>query len=230
MSRSPIGWRILFRISLQRNRPLGRSRLLRSRRAARSIASSRRSQRQRPRPIGAAIDDSLPLVGPALAPTLLAPILQDALSAAKINEALELGTGAPPQTSLPAVAPPQTSLPAASSTSPALHFPSPRTGHLALLTPRTGPLALLTPSPPSSFGAAPIAAGDEKPSPPPIAPPPTAPSPSGSPSGSSGPIFIPLAALTVLVALLAPALLRRLREGPGIPVPTPFVCALERPG
>ena len=180
--------------------------------------------------IGAAIDHSLPLVGPALAPTLLAPTLQDALSAAKINEALELGTGAPPQTSLPAVAPPQTSIPAASSTSPAVHFPSPRTGHLALLTPRTGPLAILTPSPPSSFGAAPVAAGDQKPSPPPIAPPPTAPSPSGSPSGSSGPIFIPLAALTVLVALLAPALLRRLREGPGIPVPTPFVCALERPG
>ena len=44
--------------------------------------------------IGAAIDHSLPLVGPALAPTLLAPTLQDALSAAKINEALELGTGA----------------------------------------------------------------------------------------------------------------------------------------
>ena len=200
-------------------------------------------------PIGAAIDDSLPLIGPALAPTL-----QSALSAVGIDETLDLGTGVlapvlnglkeavrplqglavpPSPAALPVPpigpgpgapwsppAPPQTSLPGASSTSLALHFPSPR----------TGPLALLTPTPSSSFGVAPVAAGDEKPSPPPIAPPPTAPSPSGSPSGSSGPIFIPLAALTVLVALLAPALLRRLREGPGIPVPTPFVCALERPG
>ena len=48
--------------------------------------------------------------------------------------------------------------------------------------------------------------------------------------GSGGPIFIPFAALLALLALVAQAILRRLGEVPGFRPPTPFVCALERPG
>ena len=49
-------------------------------------------------------------------------------------------------------------------------------------------------------------------------------------SGSGATIFIPIAALLALLALASPAILRRLREPPDFPAPTPFVCALERPG
>jgi hypothetical protein len=55
-------------------------------------------------------------------------------------------------------------------------------------------------------------------------------SPGAIAPGSGGPIFVPLAALLALLALVAPAILRRLGEVPGFPPPTPFVCALERPG
>lgn len=48
-------------------------------------------------------------------------------------------------------------------------------------------------------------------------------------SGASS-SFVPVAALLALLALAAPAILRRLREAPGFRAPTPFVCALERPG
>ena len=37
-------------------------------------------------------------------------------------------------------------------------------------------------------------------------------------------------ALMALVGLSAPAIMRRLREAAALPAPTPFVCALERPG
>lgn len=49
-------------------------------------------------------------------------------------------------------------------------------------------------------------------------------------SGSGGTSFVPLAALLALLALVAPAVLRRLGEVPDFRPPTPFVCALERPG
>jgi hypothetical protein len=42
--------------------------------------------------------------------------------------------------------------------------------------------------------------------------------------------FVPFAALLALLALVAPASTRRLREAPDFRAPTPFVCALERPG
>jgi hypothetical protein len=49
-------------------------------------------------------------------------------------------------------------------------------------------------------------------------------------SGSGASFFVPIAALLALLALASPAILRRLRELPDFPAPTPFVCALERPG
>ena len=49
-------------------------------------------------------------------------------------------------------------------------------------------------------------------------------------TGSGATIFVPIAALLALLALASPAILRRLREPPDLPAPTPFVCALERPG
>lgn len=55
-------------------------------------------------------------------------------------------------------------------------------------------------------------------------------SPGAAAPGSAGSFFVPLAALLALLALVAPATRRRLREVPGFPAPTPFVCALERPG
>ena len=57
-----------------------------------------------------------------------------------------------------------------------------------------------------------------------------APGSSGAAAGSTGSSFVPLAALLALLALMAPATLRRLREVPASRPPTPFVCALERPG
>jgi hypothetical protein len=57
--------------------------------------------------------------------------------------------------------------------------------------------------------------------------------PSDSPAigaGSGGSLFVPLAALLALLALAAPATFRRRMEVPELPAPTPFVCALERPG
>ena len=60
---------------------------------------------------------------------------------------------------------------------------------------------------------------------------PAAPSRSpGAVPGSGGSIFVPLAALLALLALVAPASFRRLGEVPAFRPPTPFVCALERPG
>jgi hypothetical protein len=52
----------------------------------------------------------------------------------------------------------------------------------------------------------------------------------GAVSGSGGSLFVPLAALLALLALAAPATFRRPREVPDFLAPTPFVCALERPG
>jgi hypothetical protein len=49
-------------------------------------------------------------------------------------------------------------------------------------------------------------------------------------SASGGSSFVPIAALLALLALAAPATLRRLGEVPDCRAPTPFVCALERPG
>jgi len=59
------------------------------------------------------------------------------------------------------------------------------------------------------------------------------PSPGPAPMAASGPggsSFVPIAALLALLALAAPAILRRLGEVPDFRAPTPFVCALERPG
>ncbi|HEX6752742.1 MAG TPA: hypothetical protein VF093_04055 [Solirubrobacterales bacterium] len=53
---------------------------------------------------------------------------------------------------------------------------------------------------------------------------------SGAGAGSTGSSFIPLAALLALLALAVSAALRRFGEAPDFRPPTPFVCALERPG
>lgn len=47
-------------------------------------------------------------------------------------------------------------------------------------------------------------------------------------SGDS--LFVPFVALLALLALVAPASMRRLGEAPDFRASTPFVCALERPG
>ena len=63
--------------------------------------------------------------------------------------------------------------------------------------------------------------------------PPGGPPPANAPGGVAnfgGSGFVPLAALLALLALAAPATLRRLGEVPCFPAPSPFVCALERPG
>jgi hypothetical protein len=52
----------------------------------------------------------------------------------------------------------------------------------------------------------------------------------GSGSGSGGSIFIPLFGALALLALVAPRGYRRRMAVRDFPVPTPFVCALERPG
>jgi len=70
-------------------------------------------------------------------------------------------------------------------------------------------------------------AGDPAPS---DIPPPAPGSPGAVASGSGGPIFVPIAALLALLALAAPAVLRRLGRAPDFRPPIPFVCALERPG
>lgn len=55
-------------------------------------------------------------------------------------------------------------------------------------------------------------------------------SPQGEVSGAGGFSFVPIAGLLALLALAAPTIFRRLGELAGFPAPTPFVCALERPG
>jgi hypothetical protein len=56
-------------------------------------------------------------------------------------------------------------------------------------------------------------------------------SPPGAIAPASGDsLFVPFAALLALLALAAPASMRRLREAPDFRAPNPFVCALERPG
>ena len=57
-----------------------------------------------------------------------------------------------------------------------------------------------------------------------------APGSSGAAAGSTGSFFVPLAALLALLALAVPAAMRRFGEVPDFRLPTPFVCALERPG
>jgi hypothetical protein len=52
----------------------------------------------------------------------------------------------------------------------------------------------------------------------------------GESAGAAGTSFIPIAALLALLALAAPAILRRLGRVPDLRPQTPFVCALERPG
>jgi len=57
------------------------------------------------------------------------------------------------------------------------------------------------------------------------------PGPSGAAApGPGGSFFSPIVALLALLALAAPAVHRRLWEVPDFRAPTPFVCALERPG
>lgn len=59
-------------------------------------------------------------------------------------------------------------------------------------------------------------------------PSPTLPDAIASGLGSSS--FVPVVALLALLALVVPAIFRRLREVPGFRAPLPFVCVLERPG
>jgi hypothetical protein len=59
---------------------------------------------------------------------------------------------------------------------------------------------------------------------------PTPESPANAIPDSVGPSFVPIAALLALLALAAPAARRRLGRALDLHVPTPFVCALERPG
>jgi hypothetical protein len=61
-------------------------------------------------------------------------------------------------------------------------------------------------------------------------PPPAPGSLAGGAGGLGGSSFVPLVALLALLALVATTISRKRREVPGFPVPTQFVCALERPG
>jgi hypothetical protein len=54
--------------------------------------------------------------------------------------------------------------------------------------------------------------------------------PDGAVSGLGSSSFVPIVALLALLALAAAAIFRRLGEGPDFRAPTPFACALERPG
>jgi hypothetical protein len=55
-------------------------------------------------------------------------------------------------------------------------------------------------------------------------------SPATAVGGSGGSSFAPVVALLALLALVAPTARRRLGEVANFRAPTPFVCALERPG
>jgi hypothetical protein len=61
-------------------------------------------------------------------------------------------------------------------------------------------------------------------------PPPEPRAPAAVPPASDGPTFVPIAGLLALLALAAPATLRRFGEAADWRPPTPFVCGLERPG
>jgi hypothetical protein len=56
------------------------------------------------------------------------------------------------------------------------------------------------------------------------------PSSTAAPGLGGGSFFVPIAALLALLALAAPAISRRAKEALAAPVPSQFVCALERPG
>ncbi len=111
-----------------------------------------------------------------------------------------------------------------------------RPNGLQLLTSadRNRPGSEQTPTPSSSpVGGAAVtaAATDDFNAPAPLDIPAPAPDSPGAAPGSGGSFFIPLAALLALLALVAPATLRRrLGEVPDFAVPNRFVCALERPG
>jgi len=55
-------------------------------------------------------------------------------------------------------------------------------------------------------------------------------SPATAVADAGGPSFVPIAALLALLALVAPAALRRLGRAADFRSPNPFICALERPG
>ncbi len=74
--------------------------------------------------------------------------------------------------------------------------------------------------------ANPAPSGGDRPPPPPGSPLQTQLGASGAGSSS----FVPIAALLALLALAAPVIFRRLGEVADFRPPTPFVCALERPG
>jgi MYXO-CTERM domain-containing protein len=61
-------------------------------------------------------------------------------------------------------------------------------------------------------------------------PPPAPQSPATAGGSSGGSSFVPVVALLALLALVAPTARRRLGEVAAFRAPTPFVCALERPG
>jgi hypothetical protein len=94
-----------------------------------------------------------------------------------------------------------------------------------------GPHALGT-TPPATLGATTGGHSGQAgpPGPAPLDGPPRAPAPEAVASASANSLFTPFVALLVLLALAAPTSLRRLREAAAVRAPTPFVCALERPG
>ena len=83
---------------------------------------------------------------------------------------------------------------------------------------------------PVSGGSAGFDAADSRGSMPPDFPLPAPRLPDAVASGSGDAFFVPFAALLALLALVAPASMRRPRETPDFRASTPFVCALERPG
>jgi MYXO-CTERM domain-containing protein len=103
-------------------------------------------------------------------------------------------------------------------------------GKISALKPNGGELGL---SPgtriPSAFLASPTTdhLGSPAPSDVPL---PAPKSPANVVPGSGGPSFVPIVALLALLALVAPAALRRFGRAPDFRAPAPFVCALERPG
>jgi hypothetical protein len=94
---------------------------------------------------------------------------------------------------------------------------------------RPGTLGKVSPPATSGAGTSLDASSSKGPAPLDV-PLPTPKSPEAIAPGSGDAFFVPFVALLALLALVAPASMRRLREVPDFRAPTPFVCALERPG
>lgn len=100
----------------------------------------------------------------------------------------------------------------------------------ALGNPALGALARSPAPPANAIGVSPGGAGERPEGLAPLDgndPMPSPGAPEGAVSGLGGSSLVPIVAL---LALAAPAIFRRLGEGPDFRAPIPFVCALERPG